>query len=281
MISKKKAAAIIICLIAVLVLGLLAFARLLNLADYLIYTEYTRPAAALPIYTPLPVTDALPPAMETEIKSKAAEAEASAIESEQETVYVYEPYTFVPVFTMEPLPEDIIRFIEGVSFHYNPHFDHCFLTYLTITFVDFYGQYRTGNMIVAQEIGEEVLDIFREIFEYRFPIYGMRLIDYYDADDYLSMTANNSAAFNFRYIAGTRRLSRHAFGMAIDINPVQNPYIRGGTVWPAAGRYYMDREDIRPGMIVRGDIVYTAFTSRGWTWGGNWRLPRDYHHFER
>ena len=200
-------------------------------------------------------------------------------------VYVpYEPVympAFVPVFTMEPLPEDIIEFITGVSFRETAPFGFDFLTYLTISFVDFDDNDRIGHMIVAYEIGAEVLDIFMEIYEARFPIYSIMLIDYFDADDDLSIAANNSSAFNFRYIAGTTRLSRHAYGMAIDINPIQNPYVRGDNVKPEAGREYLDRDNIRPGMIVPGDVVYTAFISRGWTWGGNWNTLSDFHHFER
>jgi len=188
---------------------------------------------------------------------------------------------FIPIFTAEPLPEHIIEFITGVSFHDRAPFSYDFLTYLTITHVDFYGEYQIGHMIVADEIGEEVLEIFMEIFESRFPIYSIRLIDYFNALDYYSMAANNSVSFNFRYIAGTTVISRHGFGMAIDINPIQNPYIRGETIWPAAGVAYLDRDYVRPGMIVRGDAVYQAFVGRGWTWGGNWTSPRDYHHFER
>jgi len=185
------------------------------------------------------------------------------------------------IFTAEPLPPYIIEQISGVSFHENDRIGFDDLSYLTITHVDFDGKNRHGHIIVAADIAEEVLEIFQEIFEGGFPIERMRLIDYYDASDYYSMADNNSVAFNFRYIAGTTTLSRHALGLAIDINPVQNPYIRGETVWPEAGREYIDRENVRPGMIVSGDVVYTAFTSRGWTWGGNWRTPRDYHHFER
>jgi len=186
-----------------------------------------------------------------------------------------------PVFTSEPLPEHIIEFITGRSFSANTTFPYSHLTYLTITHVGFDGEDKTGHMIVAAEIGDEVLDIFREIYESGFPIYRMQLIDYFDASDDLSIAANNSSAFNFRTIAGTNTLSRHAFGMAIDINPIQNPYISGNFVTPAAGREYLDRTNVRPGMIVRGDAVYRAFTSRGWTWGGNWTSIRDYHHFER
>ena len=146
---------------------------------------------------------------------------------------------------------------------------------------NFDGEYTIGNLIVAAEIADEVLDIFQEIFDGRFPIHSIRLIDYFNASDYLSMAANNSHSFNFRYIAGTNRISRHGFGMAIDINPIQNPYIRGGTIWPAAGAEYLNRSYVRPGMIIEGDVVYTAFTSRGWIWGGHWTTPRDYHQFER
>lgn len=186
-----------------------------------------------------------------------------------------------PIFKAEPLPYDIIQIIRGSSFHDNTHFGYDFLSYLTISYIDFSGTHRIGNMIVAQEISEEVLDIFREIFEYGFPIYRMRLIDFYNAEDYLSMADNNSVSFNYRVIAGTNRRSRHAYGMAIDINPVQNPYIRGNTIWPAEGEKYLNRNDVRKGMIIPGDIVYNAFTSRGWTWGGHWSNPIDYHHFER
>ncbi|MCL2406253.1 MAG: M15 family metallopeptidase [Defluviitaleaceae bacterium] len=188
---------------------------------------------------------------------------------------------FTPIFTSEPLPEHIIQLITGVTFHETTPFGYDYLTYLTVTHVNFYGESVLGHLIVAASIGYEVLDIFREIYEGGFPIHSIKLIDYFEASDYLSMAANNSHAFNFRYIAGTTTISRHGFGVAIDINPVQNPYIRGDTIWPAAGVEYLDRTYVRPGMIVPGDVVYNAFMSRGWTWGGYWTWPRDYHHFER
>jgi len=188
---------------------------------------------------------------------------------------------FTPIFTREPLPLHIIDQITGVTFHDTTPFDYSFLTYLTVTHVNFEGEDMLGHLIVADEIGDEVLEIFREIYESGFPIHSIRLIDYFDASDYESMAANNSHAFNFRTIAGTTVISRHGFGMAIDINPIQNPYYRNGTIWPAAGAPYLDRSYVRPGMIIRGDAVYNAFISRGWIWGGNWTSPRDYHHFER
>jgi len=140
-----------------------------------------------------------------------------------------------PIFTSEPLPEEIIQLIMGSSFHDNTPFPTSHLAYLTITHVNFYGQSQIGHLIIAASIADEVLDIFKEIYEARFPIERMRLIDFYDATDYYSMADNNSVGFNFRYIAGTRTISRHGWGMAIDINPIQNPYQRGDTVWPVAG----------------------------------------------
>jgi len=188
---------------------------------------------------------------------------------------------FVPIFKMESIPPEIIQFITGVSYRENDTVSLDMLSYLTISHFDFNGEKQIGNMIVALEVAEEVLEIFEEIFNAEFPIASIRLIDYFEANDNLSLAANNSSAFNFRYIAGTTRLSRHAFGMAIDINPIQNPYIRHGNILPEAGNEYLDRENIRPGMIIPGDVVYNAFVSRGWTWGGHWTDPIDYHHFEK
>ena len=193
----------------------------------------------------------------------------------------YTPIPIAPIFMREPLPEHIIQQITGVTFHEHTPFDHDFLTFLTVTHINFAGESTTGHLIVADSLGDEVLEIFQEIYESGFPIYSIRLIDYFDASDYESMAANNSHAFNYRYIAGTTTVSQHGLGRAIDINPIQNPYIRGTTIWPAAGEAYLDRTYIRPGMIVPGDAVYTAFRSRGWIWGGNWTSLRDYHHFER
>lgn len=218
------------------------------------------------------------PEPEIEPVSETAEEPVQEPEIEEEPEPEQE---FEPIFYRESLPDHIITQIDGVTFHYNTPFDHSFLTYLTVTHINFDGEPTIGHLIVADEIGDEVLDIFQEIFEDGFPIYSIRLIDYFDALDYYSMSANNSHAFNFRTIAGTNTISRHGFGMAIDINPIQNPYIRGETIWPAAGAEYLDRDNVRPGMIVPGSVVYYAFTRRGWVWGGHWSSPRDYHHFER
>jgi hypothetical protein len=119
----------------------------------------------------------------------------------------------------------------------------------------------------------------RKLFNAHFPFRRIWLIDAYGSDDRRSMAANNTSAFNCRYVAGTTRWSEHAYGRAIDINPIQNPYVSGSYVSPAAGRAYADRSRRAPGMIHAGDVVVRAFASIGWKWGGYWRSSKDYQHF--
>jgi poly-gamma-glutamate synthesis protein (capsule biosynthesis protein) len=107
----------------------------------------------------------------------------------------------------------------------------------------------------------------------------MRLIEDYGADDHRSMAADNTSAFNGRYVSGTRRWSMHAYGIAIDLNPVENPYVSGSYVSPREGRIYADRSLRRRGMIRSRGAVVRAFADIGWEWGGYWRPTRDYQHF--
>ena len=188
-----------------------------------------------------------------------------------------------PIFTSEPLPKAIEELINGVS-HKEvngikpPAYSD--LAYLTLSYVNFEGEHCVGNMIVAAELGDEVVEIFMELYENSFPIYQMELIDVFDADDDKSMAANNSSAFNFRLVKGTKKISKHGLGTAIDINPIQNPYITNGHYSPPASEEYKNRSDIRQGMIIEGDVCYNAFVNRGWTWGGHWN-NKDYQHFEK
>ena len=104
-------------------------------------------------------------------------------------------------------------------------------------------------------------------------------LDAYGANDDRSMAADNTSAFNCRVVPGTRRLSMHAYGRAIDVNPVENPYVHGGLVEPPAGRAYLDRSRRRPGMAMQTGVLVRAFASVGWHWGGLWRSSKDYQHF--
>jgi hypothetical protein len=126
-----------------------------------------------------------------------------------------------------------------------------------------------------------VVSVFHELYDQDFPIARMQLVDDYQGSDDLSMEANNTSAFNCREVTGRPGVwSQHSYGGAIDINPVQNPYISsGGTVLPPAGVDYVDRSKDAPGMIHAGDCTVQAFADIGWYWGGAWTSPKDYQHF--
>ncbi len=154
------------------------------------------------------------------------------------------------------------------------------LSLVTVRYVDYDGNDQIGDLVVHRDLADEVSEIFAEIYEARFPIYNIDLVDKYDADDNLSMINNNTSAFNYRMIAGTSTLSNHSYGRSIDINPLVNPHVIGGVSYPSLGAQYIDRSLDEPGMVKQGDVVYNAFTSRGWSWGGHWNNP-DYQHFEK
>ena len=153
------------------------------------------------------------------------------------------------------------------------------LRLVRVMYVGFDGSAHRGRLVLHRRWANELVEVFRRLYRHGFPIRRVRLVDRYDADDHASMRADNTSAFNCRFVAGTTTWSRHAFGMAIDVNPVENPYVSGSHVSPPNGRPYADRTDVRPGMIVRGDVVWRAFRSIGWEWGGSWRSAQDYQHF--
>lgn len=143
------------------------------------------------------------------------------------------------------------------------------------------GKVRRGELVVHRERISDVVGVMRQLYEGHFPIERMELVDEYGADDERSMEANNTSAFNCRRVEGRPGVwSEHAFGTAIDINPVQNPYVAvDGRVSPTSGAAYADRSLRLPGMISAGDHVVRAFRSAGWKWGGVWPGAKDYQHF--
>ncbi|MCP4756613.1 MAG: M15 family metallopeptidase, partial [Proteobacteria bacterium] len=156
------------------------------------------------------------------------------------------------------------------------------LAYLRLNYWGYDGKVHRGELIVAKDIAPEVLSIFEELYQKRFPIKRMKLIEHYRGNDDHSMADNNTSAFNCRAVTGRRNVfSNHSYGVAIDINPLVNPYIAGRIVAPKNGRKYADRKRKIKGMIVKGDACYTAFKRRGWIWGGSWISVQDYQHFEK
>jgi hypothetical protein len=141
------------------------------------------------------------------------------------------------------------------------------------------GAVHHGQVIVDAAYADRVVDVFRDIYADRFPIQQMIPIDAYGGDDQASMRANNTSGFNCRYVAGTTTLSQHGLGRAIDVNPLVNPYVKGGTVDPPEGAPYADRGRADQGMIHARDAVVSAFARQGWSWGGYWPSGKDYQHF--
>jgi len=153
------------------------------------------------------------------------------------------------------------------------------LRILHLYFVGFDGRQHLGKLVVARSQVLTVVGVFAKLYDARFRIQRMHTIDAYRGSDAASMAANNTSAFNCRAVTGGTSWSQHSYGNAIDINPVQNPYISGGSVQPAAGRSYVNRGVLRMGMVNSGGIADRSFTAAGWYWGGRWSSPKDYQHF--
>jgi D-alanyl-D-alanine carboxypeptidase len=153
------------------------------------------------------------------------------------------------------------------------------LRYVTVSFRGFDGRPHTGELVLHRRAAEQVVSVFAGLYRARFPIEQMRLVTTTDLHAHPTGDGNNTAAFVCRAARNQRRWSAHAYGLAVDVNPFQNPYRRGDLVLPELASAYLDRGWVRPGMIRAGDVVTRAFADIGWTWGGTWRSPTDLMHF--
>lgn len=191
-------------------------------------------------------------------------------------------------FYQEPLSDELKDYITGASYPDLPAdqlaISYDDLVYLHLLHYDFEGNVQEGEMICNVKIADDLLEIFRALYDAQYEIDKIRLIDEYGADDDLSCADNNTSCFNYRVVAGSTHLSNHAYGMAIDINPFQNPYITypGGVerISPVGSEPYADRNSGLEHMILRGDLCYQLFTEHGFFWGGNYKSMKDYQHFE-
>jgi hypothetical protein len=153
------------------------------------------------------------------------------------------------------------------------------LSYLTMSHYGFDRRFHTGEMIVNASVAEDVVEVFRRLHEARFPIEQMRVITKEEIDAHPTGDWNDTTSFVCRPAVGSSSWSQHAFGTGIDINPFQNPYLKGDLVLPELASAYTDRDDVRIGMIVPGDVATEAFAEIGWIWGGNWGSLKDWMHF--
>jgi hypothetical protein len=168
----------------------------------------------------------------------------------------------------------------GVSWHRGCPVSLTQLRLLTLTYWGFDHRAHTGRLVVNEDVAAPVLRAMRRLYEARFPIRRMQLVDDYGGSDFRSIEADNTSAFNCRVATGSTHWSEHAYGHAIDVNPIENPYVDGGQTDHAASRPYLDRSRHRPGMAYPGGVLVTTFSSIGWGWGGAWAgSVHDYQHF--
>ncbi|MBR2292140.1 MAG: M15 family metallopeptidase [Prevotella sp.] len=189
-------------------------------------------------------------------------------------------------FTSQAIPDSVFQRMQGRSYPEGCSVRRSDLRYLRLSHYDAQGREHVGEMVCNKAIAQDLLDIFRELYRQKYPIERIRLIDDYGADDERSMRANNTSSFCYRKVSGTSKLSKHAMGMAVDINTLYNPYVRTDKkgrriVEPATATAYTDRTKSYPYKIVKGDLLYRLFIQHGFRWGGNWRTMKDWQHFEK
>lgn len=200
-----------------------------------------------------------------------------------------ERITYEEGFYYEPLTDEVKERITGISYPENgctvPYED---LNYVGLKYIDFKGQEQTGELICNKAIAQDMVEIFHELYRNEYRLESVHLIDEYDGDDTASMAENNTSCFNYRVVDGTASLSKHAYGLAIDVNPYYNPYVVFGRnsdgsdyISPPGSEIYADRSQNFAYKIDESDLCYRLFTEHGFTWGGNWNSTKDYQHFQK
>lgn len=185
------------------------------------------------------------------------------------------------LFISRPVPDAVKAKMHGCSMPEKATIGFEDLRYLTVFHYDYDGQIEEGELVCNKAIAHDLLCFFGALFSQEYPINSICLVDDYEASDEASMQANNTSCFNYRTIAGSKTLSKHAFGMAIDVNPMENPCVSGSFVQPKTAKEYVDRTKDFPHKIDENDFCKKVFESYGFIWGGHWRSVKDYQHFEK
>ncbi len=220
----------------------------------------------------------------TEETATAPTKEISIVEEDAQTVVFQAEDTVCfkgYVFFSQPIPEAVIDRMQGKSMPEKAKIGYDELRYLTLYHYDFDGHIQQGEMVCNKAIAHDLLCIFKALFAEAYPICSIRLVDDFNADDEASMEANNTSCFNYRNRSGVNMLSQHAYGMAVDINPMQNPCVRGSRIRPSTAQEFVDRSQDFPHKIDENDFCKKTFVSYGFQWGGRWRSVKDYQHFEK
>ncbi|MFN8215835.1 MAG: M15 family metallopeptidase [Solirubrobacterales bacterium] len=179
-----------------------------------------------------------------------------------------------------PLDRALRERMTGVSWHPGCPVGLNRLRLLSVRYWGFDGRPHDGRLVVNRDAVQALAGAMRSLYRHHFEIRRMRLVDAYGADDHRSMEADNTSAFNCRFVSGTTRWSQHAYGRAIDLNPVENPYADSdGYVSPPQGAQFRDRHQQHRGLVHSHGAAVAAFARVGWGWGGSWSWPKDYQHF--
>ncbi len=210
---------------------------------------------------------------------------------EKEDVIPENRVTYKEGFYYQPLDDKIIERITGCSYpvlNEGEVIEIAYedLSYVVVQYVGFDFETHEGEIICNNAIAQDLLEIFYELYRNEYQIEQIALIEEYDGDDYASCEANNTSCFNYRQVVGSSSLSKHALGLAIDINPLYNPYITyngdgSANVYPESAADYADRSKEFPYKIDENDLCYKLFTEHGFTWGGHWNSVKDYQHFQK
>lgn len=217
-----------------------------------------------------------------------AQQEEYRTESEEPESAPQENENVEDAFYYTELTDDIKEYITGKSYPDTEEpleITYEDLAYVHVLHYDFEGQVQEGELICNRAIAQDLTGIFHKLYDNQYPIEKICLIDAYDADDESSMADNNTSCFNYRKVPGSTKLSNHSYGLAIDINPLYNPYVRtrnGETrISPDNAAAYADRSASFPYKIDKQDLCWQVFTEYGFTWGGSWNSSKDYQHFEK
>ena len=190
--------------------------------------------------------------------------------------------TAAPAFrsTVRPIPADVRDWMTPTSWRPGCPVGLDDLRLVSVSHHDFAGSVRRGSLVVHRDAAAAIVTVMRRLYATRFPIRRMRLVDAYGGSDFASIEADNTSAFNCRAATGSGNWSEHAYGRAIDLNPIENPYVYSdGTSSHRASGPYLARAPYRPGMAVDGGVVVRAFDAVAWSWGGRWNGVKDYQHF--
>ncbi len=215
-----------------------------------------------------------------------SDVEDSLVESLGSEDIPTERSTYMEGFYYEPISNEVFKRISGISYPVDCTVSLDELRYVVLKYVDFNGETQNGELICNKELAQDMVEIFYELYTSGYQIESIKLVDEFNGDDTASMLANNTSCFNYRLVEGTTRLSNHALGRAIDINPFYNPYItynKDGTtnISPKGSEPYADRSASFPYKIDENDLAYKLFKAHGFSWGGNWNSSKDYQHFEK